>query len=491
MDSAKAGRCPFTSGGKRYALEVRATGAGMPSTPAGGLEFDLVWADTGTAADFVGRDVKGKAVLIQDILTPGVLNRSINNEGAVQRAIDAGAAAVGMIYGISDNFTLWEGARDRPGFNVGYEDGKMLRDLLGKGAARQGEAQGGRREKSGLKTASVLGTLPGTTDEEISVIAHMDAYFDGAHRQRIGRRGDDGTAGALREGARRRSGGATSASWARPAITAARASWLHEATRDGADEDRAHDQPRTRRRRPHEVLGQHICARAPAVSPMRWWVWGSKRLLDIALTSFSHFNVGITADMDNGASGEIGRLARDAPSMQVITSPEAKHTEQDTPEWVPAERARAGRARLRADHRRGEQAGSPPDSAGGGPTDHGWRRPTLEPGCHCAVVAAWPDLKETTMRFRFVRAVGAFVVASLVAVAASAQTVGVGSILGRITDETGALLPGVTVTIKSPSLQLPQLDTPDGRRTALSIHRCADRHLPGAVRTEWFPDHRA
>ena len=73
-----------------------------------------------------------------------------------------------------------------------------------------------------------------------------------------------------------------------------------------------------------------------AVSPMRWWVWGSKPLLDIALNSFSRFNVGLTADMDNGASGEMGAVARDAPSMQVITSPEVKHTEEDTAEWVPA-----------------------------------------------------------------------------------------------------------------------------------------------------------
>jgi hypothetical protein len=63
------------------------------------------------------------------------------------------------------------------------------------------------------------------------------------------------------------------------------------------------------------------------------------------------------------------------------------------------------------------------------------------------------------MRFRLVRAVGAFVVASLVAAAAPAQTVGAGSILGKIADETGAVLPGATVVIKSPSLQLPQLDT--------------------------------
>ena len=40
--------------------------------------------------------------------------------------------------------------------------------------------------------------------------------------------------------------------------------------------------------------------------------------------------------MDTGASGEIGQVARDAPSMQVITSPEVKHTEEDTEEWVPA-----------------------------------------------------------------------------------------------------------------------------------------------------------
>ena len=73
-----------------------------------------------------------------------------------------------------------------------------------------------------------------------------------------------------------------------------------------------------------------------AVSPMRWWVWGSPELLDITLDSFERFNVGVTADMEGGASGEMGRMARLVPSMQVITSPEIKHTEQDTPEWVPA-----------------------------------------------------------------------------------------------------------------------------------------------------------
>jgi hypothetical protein len=69
---------------------------------------------------------------------------------------------------------------------------------------------------------------------------------------------------------------------------------------------------------------------------MRWWVWGSRDLLNLSLNAFGRFNVGITADMDPGASGEMGSMARDVPTMQVITSPEIKHTEQDTPEWVPA-----------------------------------------------------------------------------------------------------------------------------------------------------------
>ncbi len=54
------------------------------------------------------------------------------------------------------------------------------------------------------------------------------------------------------------------------------------------------------------------------------------------LDSFNRFNVAVTGDMESGASGEMGRMARDVPTIQVITSPEIKHTEQDTPDWVPA-----------------------------------------------------------------------------------------------------------------------------------------------------------
>src|SRR5438045_1755146 len=34
--------------------------------------------------------------------------------------------------------------------------------------------------RTGMKTASVFGVLPGTTDENIAVMAHTDSFFEGA-----------------------------------------------------------------------------------------------------------------------------------------------------------------------------------------------------------------------------------------------------------------------------------------------------------------------
>jgi hypothetical protein len=72
------------------------------------------------------------------------------------------------------------------------------------------------------------------------------------------------------------------------------------------------------------------------VAARRWWVNGSPRLLEIVLGAYKTFGVSIVGDMDPGASGEIGRIDRIAPSVQLIHSPEIKHTDMDVPEIVPA-----------------------------------------------------------------------------------------------------------------------------------------------------------
>jgi len=333
---AKSFDISFTGGGKPFVLKTARPAEDTPSTPAGGVELDVVWVGTGSAADFIGRDVRGKAVLIQSLPTPGVLRQSITYEGAIDRAIKAGAAAIGMMYGISDNFALWElRTQGKPGFCVGYEDGRVILDHIGKGETVKVKIALESEERAGLKTASVLGTLPGTTDEDIIIVAHMDGFFDGAI--------DNGSGLGVMMGLLEHFSKVPQAQRKRKMI------FLGSAGHHGGPGTRwLHDERATVLAKTALIINlEHVSAvrtkywgprlrKSNAVAPMRWWVWGSKPLLDIALASFARFNVGLTADMDTGASGEIGQVARDVPSMQVITSPEAKHTEQDTEEWVPA-----------------------------------------------------------------------------------------------------------------------------------------------------------
>ncbi len=331
----KAWDISFTSGGKTFKLPSARPAMRAASTPAGGLELDVVWIGGGAAADYLGRDVKGKAVLLHDIPLPGDIRHTISLEGSVARAFEKGAAAVGIVFGISDNFAIWQSTAGRPGFNVGYEDGVRIREMLGQGQPVKVRLQLDAEMRPGLKTASVIGTLPGQSDEDITIIAHLDGYFQAAL--------DNGSGLAVMIGllehfakvprGERRRGIRFIGSAGHHGGPGAR--WLHD-ERDTA-----------LARTALAINLEHVAAvrtkywgprlrMTTAVSPMRWWVNGSPRLLDITLGAFRRFNVGITADMDPGASGEAGSLARDVPMTQVITSPEIKHTEQDTPEWVPS-----------------------------------------------------------------------------------------------------------------------------------------------------------
>ena len=251
------------------------------------------------------------------------------------RAYEKGAAAVGIVYGISDNFAVWQRTGDGPGFNVGYADGMQLRDRLGRGELVTVRLEMESEMLAGLSASSVWGTLPGTSDEEILVIAHMDGYFQSALDNASGLAVMMGLVehfSKVPQAQRKRTirflgsvghhGGPGT-------------SWLHD-NRETALSSTV-----------SAINLEHVAAARTkywgprlrmmnAVSPMRWWLYSSPAALDIVLDSFNRFNVGVTADLEPGASGEMGRMARDVPSMQVITSPEIKHTEQDTPEWIPA-----------------------------------------------------------------------------------------------------------------------------------------------------------
>jgi Peptidase family M28 len=325
----------FSGPGGGFELESARPAEDAESTPAQGLEFELVWIGTGAEADYIGRDVQGKAVLILDIPWPGTLRHSIAIEGSVGRAFEHGAAAVGIVYGISDNFAVWQRVAGGPGFNVGYEDGMRLRDMLGRGERVTVNLRLDAEQVPGLEAAHVWGTLPGLSEEEVLIIAHMDGFFQAAL--------DNGTGLAVMMGLLEHYARLPRAQ--RPRTIRFLGSVGHHS---GPGTSGLHDEAATALANTVLAINlEHVAVartkywgpelrKMNAVSPMRWWVWGSQDLLDVVLDSFNRFNVGVTGDMETGASGEMGRMARDVPTIQVITSPEIKHTEQDTPEWIPA-----------------------------------------------------------------------------------------------------------------------------------------------------------
>ena len=187
-----------TGGGQTLSF-VSANPATRSRSFPNGIEAEAVWVGLGTAADFAGRDVAGKAVIIQTMLAPGQMGNSASWEGATKRAQDEGAALIVGIWGYGGNFAVWQSTnafqmvRDpdgtsryvsesvtTPGFFMGFEDGRTLRDLVGTGQPVTISARVETEMREGLTSVSVYGTLPGTTDETIYVMAHMDGYYDAA-----------------------------------------------------------------------------------------------------------------------------------------------------------------------------------------------------------------------------------------------------------------------------------------------------------------------
>ena len=175
---------------------VTATGAGktmrlessMPAMGSGtvnGLNLEAAYVGLGTEADFMGRDVKGKAVFILGSSEPGLWSSSAIRDGGLTRAEERGAAAV---------FIAVESAReheDARGSGTG-EDSCLFNRSRGLGRGTSMIERGGRDQAphltinldasmvSGLKTSMVWAVIPGMTDEKIIVNGHRDGYFEAA-----------------------------------------------------------------------------------------------------------------------------------------------------------------------------------------------------------------------------------------------------------------------------------------------------------------------
>src|SRR5262245_32094992 len=124
------------------------------------IDLEPVWAGLGTPADFLGRDVKGKAAIVYGIPTPGGRSDSALTNGSIQRAEQGGAAALFIVLGFPGNVTNQPtgGASDpakMPVMMLGSEDGTALRELIEKRQSPKLHLRLDVEMRSGLKTASV------------------------------------------------------------------------------------------------------------------------------------------------------------------------------------------------------------------------------------------------------------------------------------------------------------------------------------------------
>jgi hypothetical protein len=149
-----------------------------------GITAEAVWVGLGSEPDFIGRDVRGKAVVIYSWFVPGGRSHSAAGLfGANQRAVQKGAALVINVMGVPGNgmFQSEGGLREVTHLTLSQDEGFALRDRLGRGEKIVVDARLVVPELHNVQTEYTIATLPGVrTDEEIVVMTHTDGYFTAA-----------------------------------------------------------------------------------------------------------------------------------------------------------------------------------------------------------------------------------------------------------------------------------------------------------------------
>ena len=160
--------------------------SGTKATGPHAITAEAVWVGVGAGADFIGRDVKGKAVVIYSMFVPGGRSQSASNRAhlfnANARAVQLGAAMIVNVMGVPGNgqFQPEDGVRAIPQFTVSQDEGFALRDRLDKGEKVLFSARLDVPELKNIATEYTIATLPGVSDEQIVVMTHTDGYFQAA-----------------------------------------------------------------------------------------------------------------------------------------------------------------------------------------------------------------------------------------------------------------------------------------------------------------------
>jgi hypothetical protein len=153
------------------------------STPASGITADLVDVGDGAEKDYENQDVKGKAVLINGLATPGAVNMAEKAGAAAAVFINAAYTHEMIVSTVWGNPTL-EKSEDYPEIpvlSVNYTDGQKIRELLDKEGSAVCKLQA-KVETKWCEIPTLIADYKGTGDPDNYVLfsGHIDSWHYGA-----------------------------------------------------------------------------------------------------------------------------------------------------------------------------------------------------------------------------------------------------------------------------------------------------------------------
>src|SRR2546427_6215010 len=327
-----------SAGGKTVALESAQPTSTSPGTPPSGLDLEAVDVALASEGDLAGRDLRGKAVFFYS--ADYTSRQAPISDYAIKRIGDRGAAAIFVIVAIPGNLRtqFYPVGSTVPTFSLGLQDGTAIRDLIG-------QSRGGQplrvkirldvKSVPNLKTATVWGSLPGTTDETIFVVAHRDGWFEAAVDNGSGVATMLGLAeyfAKIPKEQRRRTIYFLGTSLHHD-NTGMTGRWLADHKELFAKTALVINCEHTSAEQ--LVARGKVIRRTNTTVPLRWYVGGSPQLEQIVVKAYDTFGVATYAEPEPGAGGEMGPYFLLAPSLQLIEGNLYWHSDHETADDVP------------------------------------------------------------------------------------------------------------------------------------------------------------
>jgi hypothetical protein len=310
----------------------------------GGVDLEPVWVGIGTDADFKDRDVRGKAVIAYGFPNPGGREDTALTWGVVKRAQDAGAGALFIVLGFPGNVMnepTAGGTTDpatMPIFMLGNQDGTVIRQMIEQEQSPKLRFRLAVELKTGMQTQSVFGVLPGSTDENVAVMAHTDSFFEGAMDNASG----IATMVALAEHyakvpkaqRRRTMTFFTTSAHHSPSGENAGARWVHNNMKQMFAKTALLVNCEHTAQVATFLIGDTLYG-SNQVSARRWFIGGSDQLKSIVMKEFKDYGMALYSRPEGRPGGELGVFFQDAPSFHIIDHT-VYHTDMDTLNAVPA-----------------------------------------------------------------------------------------------------------------------------------------------------------